>query len=160
MAFCRKLLGDSDFEAPVLCQDIRELQLAAFRFAPSYWGSAISSLLSGVKLLGNCNLQGLALFQAIVELQIAGFRAVPSQVGNSNIVRFCLTPSYWGSAISRLLPCVKLLCNYQLHVFALCQAIVSSKLQGIVLSQAIGGLQVIMYLKHAPHVERPVHRIS
>ena len=36
VAFCRKVLGDSNFEAPVLRQAIEELQLAGFRFAPSY----------------------------------------------------------------------------------------------------------------------------
>ena len=59
-----------------------------------------------------------------------------------------------------VLLCVKLLGNDNLHVFALCHSIVSSNLQGIVLPQAIGGLQFIMYLKHAPHAARPVHHMS
>ena len=45
-----------------------ELQLVGFGFAPSYWGSANSSVLSCVKLLVNYNLQDLALFQDIGEL--------------------------------------------------------------------------------------------
>ena len=78
-------------------------------------------------------------------------------------VGYCFAPNYWGSAITRVtscvkllgnrvllcvkllgnrmrkvLLCIKLLGNYNLLVFALCQAI-----------QAIGGLQFLMYLKHA-----------
>ena len=60
----------------------------------------------------------------------------------------------------RALLCVKLLGDYNLHAFALCQDIWSSNLQGSVLLKANGGFHVVMYLKHAPHVAKPVHHIS
>ena len=54
-----------------------------------------------------------------------------------------------GITMCRVLLCVKLLGNDNLHVFALCQVIWSSNLQGIVVPLAHGGIQFIMYLKHA-----------
>ena len=78
VAFCRKLLGDSNFEAPVLRQAIGELQLDGFRFAPSYWGSATSSL-----PLGELEFAGFAACQTTGEFQLVGYCAVSSSSGIS-----------------------------------------------------------------------------
>ena len=61
VSLCPKLLGESSFESPVLCQAMGEFQLVGSCFAPTCCGHAISRLVSCVKLLGNYNLQGLAL---------------------------------------------------------------------------------------------------
>ena len=112
-----------------------ELQLVVSRFAPSYWGIAISRLLAlrqaigklqffdvsscwGIptcrvllypKLLSNYNRDAPVLYQARGELQFE---------------MFCFAPSYWGITILRLLSCVKLFRNYNLYGFAVRQALV------------------------------------
>ena len=48
-----------------------------------------------------------------------------------NICRVLLCVKLFAITMCRVLLCVKLSGNYNLHVFALCQAIVSSNLQGI-----------------------------
>ena len=79
VAFCRKLLGDSNFEAPVLRQAIGELQFARFRFAPSYWEECnFESPVLRQKLLGELEFAGFAACQTAGEFQLVGYCAVSS----------------------------------------------------------------------------------
>ena len=104
-------MGNCNFEAPVLCQALGELQilqgvslrqaigeshLSGSCFVLSCWGITSSSALRCIKLFGNSYFPGPALRQAIEELEFAGS---------------FFAPSYWGIAIPRLLFCVKLLGN-------------------------------------------------
>ena len=150
--------------ATVLRQAIGQLQSAGSRFAPSYCGSA---LLSCVKLLGNCSSQGFALigrmqfrvsclvsrycgiticrvllcFKLLENYNLQGFAgfALCHAVGEIRLVGYCFAPSYWGSAIQRLLSCDK-------PLITICRVLFCPKLFGEcnfeapVLPQATGEL--------------------
>ena len=78
MAFCRKLLGDSNFKAPV---------------ASSYWGIAISRASFCPKLLGACNFESPVLRQKLLgELEFAGFAACQT-TGEVQLVGYCAVSS-------------------------------------------------------------------
>ena len=64
--FCIKLLGNGNFEAPVLCQAIGELLSAGSGFASSYWGITLVRvlLLVSSKLLRDCDIEALVLCRA------------------------------------------------------------------------------------------------
>ena len=99
----------------------------------SYVGTEIGRVSFCPKLLGQCNFVPPVLCQAFEELQFAAYCFASSYWGITIccvklLKRYGFTPSYWRSAISRFLSCVKLLG--------------SSNLQDIVLPQAIGGLQL------------------
>ena len=138
VAFCAKLLAECNFETPVLCQAIGELQLAGFRVAPSYWGSAILSpvlcqaigelqfaVLRCFKPLGNHNSQGFALCQA-------GYWFAPNYcdfeapvlcqaIRELQLAASCFASSYWGITICRVLRCVKLLGSSNVQGIVLCK---------------------------------------
>ena len=78
------------------------------------------------------------------------------------ICRVLLCVKLLGITMCRGLLCVELLSKYNLHVFALCQAIGSPNLQGIelLLCPKLLGEYNSMYLQHAPHVARPVNHIA
>ena len=144
--FCLELLGNCglvhgtllenyNLQTFALCQAIGEFQLVWYCVAPSYLGSTISRLLSGVKLLGNHKLQGIGLPRAIGGLQLAGLSKAPSHceiaiprppsrvklsenyklrgfglhqaIGEFLLAGSCFAPSYWAMKICRALPCVK-----------------------------------------------------
>ena len=78
VAFCRKLLGDSNFEAPVL----RQIS-----------GIAISRVSFCLKLLGECNFESPVLRQQLLgELEFAGFAACQT-TGEFQLVGYCAVSS-------------------------------------------------------------------
>ena len=113
-------------------QSITELQFAGFCVVSNYWGTPFCKVLSCARLLGECTV----LHQAIEELPLQD-SALCQDTEDFQLVRHCFAPSYWGSAISRLLPCVKQLENYHLQGFALRQAIGNYNVQGLALRRAI-----------------------
>ena len=74
VAFCRKLLGDSNFEG-------------------SYWGIAISRVSFCPKLLGECNFESPVLRQKLLgELEFAGLAACQT-TGEFQLVGYCAVSS-------------------------------------------------------------------
>ena len=118
VSFCPKLLGECNFESPVLRQKLLgELQFGSFAVCQTagefqlVGNCAVCQVnrqfqlvrLFCPKLLGECNFEVPVLFalcQAIEDVQLV----LPQAIGDS-----CLVSSYWGITICRGLRCVKLL---------------------------------------------------